>query len=482
MPPTTQSLAAPTTGSHCVSPSPTDLGDPVPVLKDRGITEANKGDLHALVDVLVSFKDFKKDSKYSIGRKWARQLVAVTSLLNEAVNCMDTPSPSRPATHADLQNAVNDIKSSLASQPTTLFATYASAARGTVSQNCPTPPRPATSPEAQEKEIFISMKNTSKDAPFRRLPVTELTARCNVLLSAHFRDPENGGIDIPNALWSMSRLPNGNIILSFKSKDDAARARVHADDWVKTFDKGATTPQRTFAEVAHNAPASIWADPARMAEAIREIEDTNTDVAAFEFNIANLAWLNGKESRDKTGCGPLMLSLKSKNATNAAIDYNLAIRGVTCSVSIYVPQPPQCFRCQDWGHRATECTGEDRCGRCTGPHATSQHICIHDTPCPNNQRCDKEPPKCTNCKGDHPSWIRSCPAAKAALAAQTCSPAYRSGRYEASTPFTFADALRTGPRQQRHPLAGPPATPLGPSSPTFGFNVIAASSPPASHV
>src|SRR6266481_2805575 len=199
MPPTTQSLAAPTTGSCHVSPSPTDLGDPVPVLKDRGITEANKGNLRALVDVLVSFKDFKKDSKYSIGREWARQLVAVTSLLNEAVNCMDTPSPSRPATHADLQNVVNDIKSSLASQPTTPFTTYASAARCTVSQNRPTPPRPATSPEAQEKEIFISMKNMSKDAPFQRLPVTELTARCNVLLSAHFRDPENGGIDMPTA-------------------------------------------------------------------------------------------------------------------------------------------------------------------------------------------------------------------------------------------------------------------------------------------
>src|SRR6266481_2865036 len=166
MPLTTQSLAAPTTGSHRVSPSPTDLGDPVPILKDRGITEANKGDLRALVDVLISFKDFKKDSKYSIGHEWARQLVAVTSLLNEEVNCMDTPSPSRPAMHVDLQNVVNDIKSSLASQPTTPFATYASAAHGTVSQNCPTPPRPATSPKAQEKEIFISMKNMSQDALF----------------------------------------------------------------------------------------------------------------------------------------------------------------------------------------------------------------------------------------------------------------------------------------------------------------------------
>ena len=38
-----------------------------------------------------------------------------------------------------------------------------------------TPPRLAPSPDTQEKEIFISMKNATKDAPLTCLPATELT-------------------------------------------------------------------------------------------------------------------------------------------------------------------------------------------------------------------------------------------------------------------------------------------------------------------
>ena len=73
------------------------------------------------------------------------------------------------------------------------------------------------------------MKNANRDAPFFRFPATELTACCSALLSDFFKDPKNGGIDMPSALRGSSRLPNGNIVLTFKSKDDATRARVPAD-------------------------------------------------------------------------------------------------------------------------------------------------------------------------------------------------------------------------------------------------------------
>ena len=85
---------------------------------------------------------------------------------------------------------------------------YAAAAKGPSSQNRLTPPRPAISPEAQEKEIFISMKNASKDTPILCPSPTELTKRCNLLLSTFFLDLENGGIDMPSVLHSTSRLPN----------------------------------------------------------------------------------------------------------------------------------------------------------------------------------------------------------------------------------------------------------------------------------
>ncbi len=244
---------------------------------------------------------------------------------------------------------------------------------------------------------------------------------------------------------------------------------MHAEDWVKLIDPGALVPQRTYAIVAHNVPAAVWNNPVMLREAMTEVEKANSDVTPLDFAIANMAWLNSPVAREKTGWGPLMISLKTKAAANAAIDLNLAIRGVTCSVSIYVPCPQQCFRCQDWGHHATECAGEECCGRCAGPHATTQHLCLHNNPCNDVSTCDKEPPRCANCKGSHPSWVRSCPVAKAALAAQAKHDEYRAGRYEQHTPFTFADSRMTSrtngnKRAARRPFAPSPRA-TGPTSP-----------------
>jgi len=85
----------------------------------------------------------------------------------------------------------------------------------------------------------------------------ELTSKCNRLLIEFFGDPKNWGITLSSPLQSTSRLPNSNIVLSFKLKDDAVRVHVHVEDWVKLIDPGATVPQQTYAVVAHNVPAAV---------------------------------------------------------------------------------------------------------------------------------------------------------------------------------------------------------------------------------
>ena len=112
-------------------------------------------------------------------------------------------------------------------------------------------------------------------------PATELTGKCNTLLTEFFKDPKNGGLDIDTPLRSTSKLPNNNIILLFKQKEDAARARVHAEDWVKLMDPGAMVPQRTYAVVTHNMPAVVWTNPVMLHEAMTEIEKANSDVASL---------------------------------------------------------------------------------------------------------------------------------------------------------------------------------------------------------
>ena len=453
MPPPTSTPGAPTQG-RVARRTAVDQGDPVAVLRDKGVTGANKSNLRTLVNVLKSFKDFKAGYH---GQAICSQILAVVKLLDEAVPAEANEDSSRPATQRDINMAVDSIKAAMTSLPMSQATplSFADVVRTPAGLRAAAP-RPPPSAETQEKEIFVSLKNADASSPFVAAPATELTGKCNALLTEFFRDPKNGGLNIDSPLRSTSKLPNNNMVLSFKQKEDAVRARVHAEDWVKLIDPGATVPQRTYAIVAHNAPAAVWSNPVMLREAMTEIEKANSDVAPLDFAITNMVWLNSPAVREKTGRGPLMISLKTKAAANAAIDLNLAIRGVTCSVSIYVPRPQQCFRCQDWGHRATECAGEERCGHCAGPHASNQHMCLHDNPCDDTSSCNKEPAVCANCKGAHRSWVRSCPAAKAALAAQSKRDEYRAGRYEQHTPFTFADSRitrrdgrRQAPRQPR---------------------------------
>ena len=61
----------------------------------------------------------------------------------------------------------------------------------------------------------------------------------------------------------------------------------------------------------------------------------------------------------------------------------------------------QCFRCQNFGHKAEFCNLKDRCVKCDGNHNT--RACV---------KAAGTPPKCTNCGGEHPANYRGCPTAK----------------------------------------------------------------------
>ncbi|KIJ22827.1 hypothetical protein M422DRAFT_276688 [Sphaerobolus stellatus SS14] len=215
-----------------------------------------------------------------------------------------------------------------------------------------------------------------------------------------------------------------------------------------------------------------------MPDAIARIETANTGdmELAVAFPVSRLTWLTGKDSREHTLHGPLLLDFKSRNDANIAIDQGLTVEGTFCRVSIYIPRAPQCFRCQDWGHRATECTGEAHCGKCAGNHETSQHTCSHDNPCSHGERCTIEPTKCANCNGDHASWIRSCPAAKSAFEIQVKKAEYQTGRYESYTPFTFADAHFRMQKKKRIASKALSRSPFPPDAPQI--NLINATSPP----
>ena len=56
----------------------------------------------------------------------------------------------------------------------------------------------------------------------------------------------------------------------------------------------------------------------------------------------------------------------------------------------------QCYRCQDFGHKANACSQEARCIRCGGNHKLAECTVPRDNP------------KCANCNGNHAASYKGC--------------------------------------------------------------------------
>jgi hypothetical protein len=443
------------------------MGDLLIVLAGKGITKENRFDPKTLSAAIRSvFSGLPSTSPYNIKKEGALQLTAICALLEEMPQHVSSQAEDTPATKRHLDAAVQQLTSAILGTPARSQnnPTYADMARQGAVQSGSN--HKAPSPELQEKQIFISMRNAERSAEVSTLPASDLTPFCNRLLTKFFAQPSNGGLTIMTPLRGTSRSQAGNITLTFKSKDDADRARIH-DEWIRDIDPNAEIPQRFYAVVVHNAPADIFEDENRMQDAIAMLEGQNHD-SIIPYTVSHMRWLNNMDIRKRTKSGPLLLSFKNKEAANAIIDNSIALNSILCRVSLYVPRPLQCFRCQDWGHRATECTGEARCGKCAGPHSTADHKCSHDGDCTAGPKCNMDKIKCANCGGEHASWIRTCPSAKAALETQIQRVEYCSGRYETCTPFTPTDNIRPNPANRRHPTS-----PLN----SLQLNVIPATSP-----
>ena len=88
-----------------------------------------------------------------------------------------------------------------------------------------------------------------------------------------------------------------------------------------------------------------------------------------------------KRPKDADDCIEMGMHIEHKH-------YAVAVR--------YTPQCQikQCFKCQAYGHKASVCTRNARCGKCAQEHETRE--------------CQSETIQCANCKGSHHAWFHEC--------------------------------------------------------------------------
>ncbi|KAK4324383.1 hypothetical protein Pmani_004943 [Petrolisthes manimaculis] len=76
----------------------------------------------------------------------------------------------------------------------------------------------------------------------------------------------------------------------------------------------------------------------------------------------------------------------------------------------YTKEPIRCHNCQRFGHHRANCYQQERCGICSGYHATT--ICLK-----KYKERQATTAKCPNCKMEHHAWHRNCPYRQALIKA-----------------------------------------------------------------
>ena len=120
--------------------------------------------------------------------------------------------------------------------------------------------------------------------------------------------------------------------------------------------------------------------------------------------------IHSQEERSVSSLSPFVIekvldgdTLKDTNTfvftfNTSILPKQLKVAFLRVSVDPYIPNPLRCYACQVFGHHENKCHREEICANCGQPkHSADETDC-------------KRPPKCVNCKEDHPANSKQCQA------------------------------------------------------------------------
>ena len=176
---------------------------------------------------------------------------------------------------------------------------------------------------------------------------------------------------------SVKRLRSGSLLIETASKIQTEKA-------LRTHNFG-NTPIKISPHSSMNKRKGVIRCPD-----FRGMSDDDLQVELSDQNITEVKRMSTFKNNQRVPTDTFIITFNTHTLPNSIKAGYLRL-----PVSLYIPQPLRCFKCQKYGHHKDKCRSVVACQVCSEEG--------HDT-----KECTKTP-RCRNCEGSHPPSSKKCP-------------------------------------------------------------------------
>lgn len=383
------------------------------------------------IDTAIQSVDALITGKISGKVSVAKELESLKNLLLAGKN-KEMPNRGMAAELQKLTSDVKDIKKMIhastasVSAPAGTAGYSAAVRRGARANMAAAPPVPrvaseltrkrnaAASKDLADRSLHISMKAIPKSDPIHNMDPQQLCEKIRSAMRQH-RDESSG-------IQAATRLERGDLKILFATSKQRDLAFDTRADWSPVFHEKASVPDLIKkylirVEIGQNAGPIGDDDRDSIMDANPNIFKTDMDRATFVSIRPQHANWKAKEGVAQ----PYIFCFSDDRIADLCILQKVCVNYSVVPARRYVPEPPRCFLCHQWGHTSEQCkAAKPTCGFCAGDHNTRDHPCslAADKKCTEGRSCTHHGGfKCCHCKGKHPAWsMKDCPYNKEAKA------------------------------------------------------------------
>ena len=246
--------------------------------------------------------------------------------------------------------------------------------------------------ERSSYEITLEATNDETRKQLSNMREAEITKCCQQAI-------EKSTLPLPKPILNgINKLAKDRIRLQCQTPEQAQS--LHKVDWNIAFE-GLVPYKRKYAIVIHGVPKIDvnFDEPGKIDATIKELENANVSRG---LPITRITPLKRKATTaDKPSLThSIVVFTEDPKAADACIKLGFYVNYQRyTAVERYLPHLyiTQCYKCYEYGHRASQCHHrKQKCSNCGTHH--------HDV-----TECTTTEPCCALCHGDHHPWAKACP-------------------------------------------------------------------------